>query len=589
VDGISTIARLCQHGTRRLARMNAKDSAPVEMQFVVDSGADLRVGKFFAGLLSNAFGKQVVIQRCRAHKLRNVEDQLPEVMRPSVRNAVQEACRSRNVQRAKRLLGSLALGCKTITLAWRTSVPARTAYSTHADLFRHALTMVQDGMLGIRNFRMPKLGKSYPISRIVEAVFIFGLFLFNFYSFELSSSVNGPGEVFGQDSVWILQSLANHQGYPWNPQNHILYHLLVKAGYKVWEPLWGGGLGSAYIYLKLFTAFFGLLFFISLRSLFQQLNLSTFQRILLMSFSAASVSIWFHFSAFETHCVAMPALVLYIRELVRLRDNQKRNRMDRILLVGSLLVCGWTRVDLFRFALLTPPLFIFAKAKQHWRTLVVDMSIVCILGLAGNSLLSSLYFRQPPWKTTTRVLARWDRPDLKTRMQRLDNLSFSQLQTVGRAITLYGILSPVDNREPKGGFFAVPEYRLNPSNADNQYDETKLYLAPARNMLGTAISATALLGIISLFVWAAICTTRRLIKGDLLHCAVALQAIGGWLVYTWFNPVEPFLWVVEFVPLWVTVIADSLRDRPRNYWALMTAVALFVGLHNYFAFYLSFK
>ena len=47
--------------------------------------------KALANAVGNAFGKQVAIQRCQAHKLRNVEEHLPEVMRPSVRDAVQEA------------------------------------------------------------------------------------------------------------------------------------------------------------------------------------------------------------------------------------------------------------------------------------------------------------------------------------------------------------------------------------------------------------------------------------------------------------------------------------------------------------------
>jgi transposase-like protein len=64
--------------------------------------------KALAKAVSNAFGSQVLIQRCQAHKLRNVEEHLPEVMRPSVRNAIQEAYRSRNMERAKRLLGNLA-------------------------------------------------------------------------------------------------------------------------------------------------------------------------------------------------------------------------------------------------------------------------------------------------------------------------------------------------------------------------------------------------------------------------------------------------------------------------------------------------
>jgi len=63
--------------------------------------------KALAKAVRNAFGSQVLIQRCQAHKLRNVEEHLPEVMRPSVRNAIQEAYRSRNVERAKRMLGNL--------------------------------------------------------------------------------------------------------------------------------------------------------------------------------------------------------------------------------------------------------------------------------------------------------------------------------------------------------------------------------------------------------------------------------------------------------------------------------------------------
>jgi len=64
--------------------------------------------KALAKAVRSAFGSQVLIQRCQAHKLRNVEEHLSEVMRPSVRNAIREAYRSRNVERAKRMLGNLA-------------------------------------------------------------------------------------------------------------------------------------------------------------------------------------------------------------------------------------------------------------------------------------------------------------------------------------------------------------------------------------------------------------------------------------------------------------------------------------------------
>ena len=53
------------------------------------------------------FGRRALIQRCQAHKVRNVEDQLPEKMRPSVRMAMRQAYRCGDVERAKRLLSNL--------------------------------------------------------------------------------------------------------------------------------------------------------------------------------------------------------------------------------------------------------------------------------------------------------------------------------------------------------------------------------------------------------------------------------------------------------------------------------------------------
>ncbi|HEY3803718.1 MAG TPA: transposase [Kofleriaceae bacterium] len=50
---------------------------------------------------------RALIQRCQAHKARNVTDQLPEEMRPSVRQALRDAYRADDATRAKRMLGSL--------------------------------------------------------------------------------------------------------------------------------------------------------------------------------------------------------------------------------------------------------------------------------------------------------------------------------------------------------------------------------------------------------------------------------------------------------------------------------------------------
>lgn len=56
----------------------------------------------------DVFGRRALIQRCQEHKKRNVADQLPESMRPSVRRAMNEAYESSDAKRALRLLENLA-------------------------------------------------------------------------------------------------------------------------------------------------------------------------------------------------------------------------------------------------------------------------------------------------------------------------------------------------------------------------------------------------------------------------------------------------------------------------------------------------
>jgi putative transposase len=64
--------------------------------------------KALAKAVRTVFGARVRIQRCQAHKVRNVVEQLPESMRTSVRQAMRQAYRSKNVKRARRLLTNLA-------------------------------------------------------------------------------------------------------------------------------------------------------------------------------------------------------------------------------------------------------------------------------------------------------------------------------------------------------------------------------------------------------------------------------------------------------------------------------------------------
>jgi transposase-like protein len=64
--------------------------------------------KALAKAVRDVFGSRAILQRCQVHKMRNVLDQLPDDMRPSVREALRQAYRSRNAERAKKLLVNLA-------------------------------------------------------------------------------------------------------------------------------------------------------------------------------------------------------------------------------------------------------------------------------------------------------------------------------------------------------------------------------------------------------------------------------------------------------------------------------------------------
>jgi transposase-like protein len=65
-------------------------------------------GKALAKSVRNVFGANAIVQRCQAHKTRNVVDQLPEEMKPSVRQALRDAYATSEVDRARTMLTNLA-------------------------------------------------------------------------------------------------------------------------------------------------------------------------------------------------------------------------------------------------------------------------------------------------------------------------------------------------------------------------------------------------------------------------------------------------------------------------------------------------
>ena len=63
-----------------------------------------------------------------------------------------------------------------------------------------------------------------------EAGVAAGLFLIYLFSFGDRSPVHNSEMLFGQDGWSILRNLADDRPYPWNPQTHLLYHVLLESG-----------------------------------------------------------------------------------------------------------------------------------------------------------------------------------------------------------------------------------------------------------------------------------------------------------------------------------------------------------------------
>jgi hypothetical protein len=70
--------------------------------FVIDGSKALH------SAIRAVFGERALIQRCQVHKRRNVEDHLPENLKLTIGRAITKAYRSRDAERAERILEGLA-------------------------------------------------------------------------------------------------------------------------------------------------------------------------------------------------------------------------------------------------------------------------------------------------------------------------------------------------------------------------------------------------------------------------------------------------------------------------------------------------
>lgn len=98
-EGATENAASC---TALLANLRDRGLPTDRAMLVVIDGA-----KALAKAVRNVFSEQAIIQRCQVHKTRNVVDQLPDDMKPSVRQALQEAYAASDGDRAHTMLKNL--------------------------------------------------------------------------------------------------------------------------------------------------------------------------------------------------------------------------------------------------------------------------------------------------------------------------------------------------------------------------------------------------------------------------------------------------------------------------------------------------
>ena len=98
-EGATENAAACTALLADLRERGLRTDRPV---LVVIDGA-----KALAKAVRNVFGERAIVQRCQAHKLRNVVDQLPDDMKPSVRQALRDAYAAGDADRAHTMLTNL--------------------------------------------------------------------------------------------------------------------------------------------------------------------------------------------------------------------------------------------------------------------------------------------------------------------------------------------------------------------------------------------------------------------------------------------------------------------------------------------------
>jgi len=400
-----------------------------------------------------------------------------------------------------------------------------------------------------------------------ESLAVLCLLLLYAFSFTLASPVNGlrptkefPLEVFDQDSRYIIEALADGKRFEWNPQHHLLYHASTEYIYgRLVRPHVRHGLRSVYLFLKGFTVLTGAAFLVLLSLLLREAGLEPVPRAVLLSLSGVSVSAWFNFSAFEAHSLGMAGIALYLLALVRWTLHGRFGLREQFMLGGSLAFLFLCRLDLVRFFAATALLIPFPPFRADRRRLV---AVLAIASLAAGALYlpqASKYLEIPLRDAPETLLQREDDTERLKSLGTFDNFTAANLKRMLLATTVGTVIMPTGKekfREPLEGVSRHPSF-------------------------AAALALYSLLAAYALF---------RCVRNSvpLSVCILANWAAGIGL-YTWFNPQEPFIWLLEFLPLLALLLGNGLKTGGRVPWILAAAATFAVLVHNTLFFLLPYR
>jgi hypothetical protein len=231
------------------------------------------------------------------------------------------------------------------------------------------------------------------------------------------------------------------------------------------------------------------------------------------------------------------------------------------MLGASLVFMLLCRLDLARFFVATALLIPLPRYRVHWRRLALVLAAALLAGGLLHSSLASVYLERP-LSEVPKTLFQRDDPDLKSVLGTVRNLTAENLSRMTLATTVNTVIMPIGKRKFVGPLDGIGEH--------------------AGAMLTVALWAVIFL----IAGWATWKDGKN--SGPLAACLLVNWGV-GLMLYTWFNPHEPFLWLLEFLPILVVGLGNGLKKSSNNVWVLISIGILFLLIHNILFFFLPYR